>query len=132
MQFVPRRNTPTTEERMAKWSIGLLGSSIVIVAVLAALAFTIATKSIWFALAAACLSVYVAQFYYLGSIGKYEPRQRLHIWQLSLLGHLLLFGLVLWVVGEPSVALAVLLPEAASGAIHLVAISHAFKALRAA
>ena len=132
MQFAPRSKKLTTEERMARWSIGLLGSSIVIVAVLVALAFTIATKSVWLPLAAACLSVYVAQFYYLGSIGKYEPRQRFHIWQLSLLGHFLLFGVVLWVVGKPSVALVVLLPEAVSAAIHLVAISHALKALRAA
>jgi hypothetical protein len=132
MQFAPKRKKPTTEERMARWSIGLLGGSIVIVAVLVALAFTVATKSNWLPLAAACLCTYVAQFYYLGSIGKYEPKQRLHIWQLSLLGHFFLYGVVLWVVGEPSVALVVLLPEAASGAIHLVAISHAVKASRAA
>lgn len=132
MQFVPRHKAPAMEERMAKWCVGLLGGSIVVLAVAVALAFAIATRSIWLVLAAACLGVYVAQFYYLSSIGKYESRQRLRIWLSSLFGHLLVFGAVLYVVGEPSLALVLLLPEAASGAIHLVAISYAFKTFRAA
>lgn len=108
--------------------MGFLGGSVVILAVFLALAFTIATKSVWVFLAVACVGVYVAQFYYLGCIGRYGPRRRLHIWQLSLLGHIVLFGVVLWVVGDPSVALFVLLPEAISFAIHLVGIHHSFRA----
>lgn len=132
MQFLPRPKAPTMEERMARWCVGLLGGSIVVLAVSVALAFAIATRSIWLVLAAACLSVYVSQFYFLGSIGKYESRKRLRIWLFSLIGHLFVFGAVLFVVDDPSLALVLLLPEAASGAIHLVAISHAFKTFRAA
>jgi ATP/ADP translocase len=99
--------------------------------VLVALAFTIATRSAWVVVAVACLLVYGAQVYYLGSIGKFAPQQRLQIWLLSFLGHFLLFGVVLWGIGELSVALAVLLPEVVSGAMHLVGIHHAVRALRA-
>jgi hypothetical protein len=132
VQFAPRRRELTLEERLAKWAAACIGGSIVMVGVLVALAFTIATRSAWVVLAVACLLVYGAQVYYLGSIGKFAPQRRLQIWLLSFLGHFLLFGAVLWVIGELSVALAVLLPEVVSGAMHLVGIHHAFRALRAA
>jgi hypothetical protein len=132
MQFAPRQRKPTLEERLAGWAIGLMGGSIVMVAALVTFAFTISARSAWAALAIACVSVYAAQFYFLSSIGKYEPRRRLHVWQLSLLGHILLFGVVLWAVGNPSLALVVLLPETASFAIHLLGIHHVHKALQAA
>lgn len=120
------------EVRLARLSMGFLGGSVVILGVFLALAFTIATKSVWSVLAVACLGVYLAQFYYLGAIGRYEPRRRIRIWQLSLLGHIVPFGVVLWVVGEPSVALGVLLPEVVSFVIHLFGIRRAFKASQAA
>ena len=128
MQFTTPIKKPTLEERLAKWSMGFLGGSITILAVFLALAFTLATQSVWVVLALVCLGVYVAQFYYLGSIGRYAPRRRLRIWQLSLVGHMALFGGVMWVVGNPSVALLVLLPEAASFVIHLIGIRHAYRA----
>lgn len=108
--------------------MGFVGASIAILAAFLTLAFSIATQSAWVFLALACLGVFVAQFYYLGSIGRYAPKQRLRIWQLSLLGHVVLFAVVLWVVGNPSVALLVLLPEAASFVIHLVGIHYAYRA----
>ena len=132
MQFAHRRKKPTTEERLARWSTSLLGSSIVLFVVFFTLGITIAAQSNWSPLAVACLSIYVAQFYFLGRIGKYESRQRLRIWLLSLLGHIFLFGAVLSVVGKPSLAFVVLLPEAASGIIHMAAISLELKTLRAA
>ena len=130
MQFKTPTKKPTLEERLAKWSMGFLGGSIAILAVFLALAFTLATQSVWVVLALVCLGVYVAQLYYLGTIGRYAPRRRLRIWQLSLLGHVALFAVVLWVIGNPSVALLVLLPEAASFVIHLVGIRHAYRAAR--
>ncbi len=132
MLFTTPQKKATHEERLARLSMGFLGGSGVIVAVFVALAFTIATKSVWIVLAVACLVVYVAQFYYLGSIGRYAPKRRLQIWQLSLLGHMVLFGLVLWVIGDPSIALVVLLPEAVSFAIHLLGIYRADRALQSA
>jgi hypothetical protein len=131
MQFTTPRTEPTLEERLARWSISFLGGSVAILAVFLTLAFAMATHSVWAFLALACLAIYVAQFYYLGSIGKYAPRRRLRIWQLSLLGHLVLFGVVLRVVSDPSVAMVVLLPEAASFAFHLLGIHHAHSATRA-
>ena len=122
------RKEPTYEVRLAKWSMGFLGGSVAILAVFLALAFTLATQSVWVVLALACLGIYVAQLYYLGTIGRYAPRRRLRTWQLSLLGHVVLFGVVLWVMGNPSVALLVLLPEAASFVIHLMGIRHAYRA----
>ena len=128
MQFITPIKKPTLEERLAKWSMGFLGGSIAILAVFLALAFTLATQSVLVVLALACLGIYVAQLYYLGTIGRYAPRRRLRIWQLSLVGHMALFGGVLWVVGNPSVALLVLLPEAASFVVHLIGIRHAYRA----
>lgn len=128
MQFTPPRKKPTFEEKLARVSMGFLGGSVVILAVFLALAFTLATQSFWVVLALVCLSVYMAQFYYLGSIGRYEPKRRLSVWQLSLLGHVALFGVVLWVIGNPSVTLLLLLPEAASFVIHLVGMRQAYRA----
>ncbi len=130
MQFTSPRKQPTLEEQLARWSIGFLSGSIAILAVFLTLAFAIATQSVWVFLALVCLGVYVAQFYYLSSIGRYAPQRRIRIWQLSLLGHVVLFGVVLWVVGNPSVALLVLLPEAASFVTHLVGIHHAYKVMQ--
>lgn len=124
------RKEPALEEHLARWSITFLGGSVAILAMFLAVAYTLATQSAWVVLAVACLGVFVAQFYFLGSIGKYAPRQRLYIWQLSLLGHILLFGAVLSVVRDPTVALLVLLPEALSFAIHLVGLLGAFRAMQ--
>ncbi|MES2582750.1 MAG: hypothetical protein V4627_08550 [Pseudomonadota bacterium] len=131
MQFTTPRKKSTLEEQLARVSMGFLCGSIAIVAAFLTFAFTMATQSVWVVLAIACLGVYLAQFYYLGSIGRFEPRRRLGIWQLSLLGHVLLFGVVLWVVGDLSVALVLLLPEAISFVLHLVGIHRASKALHA-
>lgn len=130
MQFTNRRKKPTLEEQLAKWSMGFLGGSVAILAVFLALAFTIATRSAWVVLAVACLCVYVTQFYFLGTIGRYEPRRRLRIWQLSILGHIVLFGMVLWFVRDPALALLVLLPEALSFTTHLVGIHSAYRAMQ--
>jgi hypothetical protein len=110
--------------------MGFLGGSVVILAAIIALAITIANKSTWVVAAAACLAIYTAQFHYLRSIGKYEARQRLQIWQLSLLGHIVLFAAVLWIVGKPSIALVLLLPEVASCLIHLVGMHRAYQESR--
>jgi hypothetical protein len=131
MQFTLPRKNPALESRLARWSLGFLSGSVAILAVFLVLTFSIATQSVWIVPALACLGVYMAQFYYLGSIGRYAPKRRLRIWQLSLLGHALLFGVVLWVVGDPSLALLVLLPELVSGAIHLLGIYHASRAQHA-
>lgn len=126
MQFAPRRNALSIEERLAKWSISLLACSIVLFAALFAFAYTVVVHSISFFIASACLCIYAGQFYFLDRIGRHGPLRRIHIWALSLLGHLVLFGVVLWLVVEPSLALALLIPETASGLLHLAGISYAF------
>ncbi|MFO1251409.1 MAG: hypothetical protein U1E77_09825 [Inhella sp.] len=132
MQFARQRNASTPEERLARWALGFLSSSLVMFFAFMALALTLAMKSAWPLLLVACLGIYAGQFRYLGAIGRFSARQRLWIWQLSLLGHLLMFALALYFLGEPTLALVVLLPETASAALHLAGVVLALKAWRAA
>lgn len=128
MQFTARQRKLSPEERLARWAIAFLGSSLVLLAALFGLAFTVAARSTWVVVAISVLAVYATQCFFLGSIGKFEARHRLLIWQLSFLGHGLLFAAVLWFTGDPSVTVVLMLPETASSAIHLVGMHHASRA----
>lgn len=124
------REKPAFEQRLANVSVAFLASSVLLLVAVFALAFSVASGSVWVVVAAACLLLYATQFSYLSSIGKQQPERRLRIWQLSLAGHGLVFIAVAWYTGALTLTLALLVPEVASAAIHLVGIHHARKAVR--
>ena len=112
------------EQRLARWSIGLLGGSLLLLGAFLAFALTVAASSKWAFAAAACLLLYAFMAYLLGSIHKRSRAHRLRIWQTSLVGHVLLLVTCSLTLGSFSLAFVLLLPEIASGALHLVAIQH--------
>lgn len=130
MQFTSAWQQPGLEAKLARWSLVLQGSSMLIVAIFIALAFAMMSQLAYLPLAIVCLSIYLAQFYYLGAILKYPARLRLRIWAFSLFGHLFLFGVVFGLVGQLAVSLALLVPELVSAVLHVFAIRHAIKALQ--
>lgn len=130
MQFTERKKSKTLEERIASWSAALLASSTVFLALLFAAAFTIANGSIWFALALGSVCIYAAQFYFLGSLGRFSASRRFLIWQLSLAGHFALFAIVWWFAGDSVVAAVFMLPEIASAALHLAGLRLAYRTLQ--
>ena len=62
--------------------------------------------------------------------GKESASAWIQVWQLSILGHIVFFGMVLWFVRDPALALLALLPEALSFTTHLVGIHYAYRAMQ--
>lgn len=130
MRFTAREKPPL-EQRLANGALALLASSMLLVAAVFALAFATVLGAAWATVAVACVAIYLAQFRYLASIGRQLPARRLRIWQLSLLGHGLVFAAVVFFTGNPLVSLALMVPEVASSALHMAGIYHARKAMQA-
>ena len=127
MKFAPRGKIPTLEERLALWSAYCIGNSIAFIVFLFASAFTIATKSIaGIAITTFCLTIYCTLIYYLVTIGRHTPKNRLKIWQTSMIGHIIILMAVYYFVGDFLIALVFLIPEAISGALHLIGLYHSY------
>lgn len=118
------------EQRLANWSLAVLGSSMLLLVAFLAMAFAVAAGSLWGLAAVACVALYMAQYRYLRSIGRQLPQRRLRIWQLSLLAHGLVFAAVAAFTRDPMLAVALLVPEVASAALHMAGVYQARKALQ--
>ncbi len=130
MQFKFKASGTDIEQRLARCSLAAMSGSVAFILLIIVLAFSISVKTSWLPLVLACLIGYLAQFYFLAKIHRFKPKQRLHIWSWSLLGHALLLSSATYLTNDWSLTLIIFLPEIASAVMHLFGIQQALKVLR--
>ena len=117
------------EARLGSIAAGMLSASMLLVAGFFFAAFASITQT-WQAIpSAAVVVMYFLQIHFLSTVGRRPARQRLRIWQLSLLAHAVAFAAAYLVVRD-SWIFVLLFPEAISALLHLFGIRHAARSLQ--
>ena len=130
MQF-SQRAKPSTEETLGRLAASALCSSLLMLGAFFLFVFASISHNWWVApTSAAVLALYIVQAYYLTKIGRFSAKRRVHIWQASLVAHLLVLAAA-WLVIQESIVFILLLPECLSAIAHVFGMRLASRALSA-